>query len=253
MRSEAKPWEIGMALCEPGGLDEATRDRLWGLYSPHHHVDRASFEGRWRGLDQLAIFTHVGEIVGMIGVRLRPLEIEGERIETIYFGQVFIRPDFRGKLLIQRLLIQLFLSMKLKGESSKIIFWTDALTYKPYLVMTHYLKEYYPNAHRDAPAWVAPLILELGRHYYGELFDASSGTVMKPSRQIREGVADITARELSDPDVRYYASRNPRHGEGHGLLIMCPCTLSNVFHFLRVISRRAMVKAPMRREVPARS
>jgi hypothetical protein len=233
-------WEIGMELRAPDGLDERTSEQLWALYSPHHNVERARFEARRGELDQLALFWHGGELVGMVGVRYRSFEACGERVETIYFGQVFIDERFRGRLLIQRLLTLLYLRIKVRAPMRRVMFWTDALTYKPYILMARYLEEYYPSEERPMPGWVRSLRDQLGSHYYGDQFDSESGTVRKAIRQIRGGVADITERELSDPSIRYYAACNPGHREGHGLLIMCPCSMKNLFGFLAVAKGKVM-------------
>jgi hypothetical protein len=204
---------------------------MWALYGPHHNVTREHFEDRWRSLDQVATFHRAGEVRGMVGVRLRTFEVLGEPIHTLYFGQVFVDPSQRGKLLIQRLVTRLFLTHRLRHPGQRLVLWSNALTFNPYLVMAHHLAEFYPSRHAPTPPWASDLLGQIGAHYYPDTFEPEAGTVRKPSRLLHEGTSRITERELANPDIAFYARRNPNHALGHGLLIACPLSFKNLAHF----------------------
>jgi hypothetical protein len=230
---------VSVKICDSKDLTYAQADALWALYAPHHHVTRARFEERWREMDQVGLFVEGGQAVGMIGIRYRAFEVEGEEVQTIYFGQVFLPPRLRGQFLIQRLVTELYLKARLKGFRAPVMFWSDALSYKPYLIMARNLAEFYPSPDWETPPRVKALLDKIGQHYYPGCYDSETGTVKKPARALREGVADIAERDLSDRHIRFYAARNAGHADGDGLLITCPLSAHNLQSFLqRLVKRR---------------
>lgn len=209
-------------------------DQLWAIYGPHHHITREEFVERLQSFDQLALFwqrtpDEARRLLGLAGIRQRRFTCEGRQLNTFYLGQVFILPEARSRhMLIQRLVISLSFQAKRQAPLEQAMFWVDALSYKPYLVMTNNLAEYYPRHDKPTPKAVRSLVEQLGQHYYGELFDPITWTVRKPSKKLVEGVADITARDLENPHISFYASKNVGHAQGHGLIITCPMSLKNV-------------------------
>lgn len=247
-------WQpVTLSVREPSALSQAELDAMWALYSPHHHVEREPFLARCKSMEQVATFHHQGAIVGMVGIRWRTFQVLGEPIDTIYFGQTFVDPAHRGRLLIQRLVVKLFLQARARAPKRRVMLWNDALSYKPYLGMANHLAEFYPSRHEGSPPWVMELLRQIGAHYYPESFDPQTGTVRKTSKLLRPGVSQITQRDLEHPDIAHYARCNPEHAQGHGLLITCPLSFKNLAHFAASLAKRQRRKrrASVRHQAPS--
>lgn len=225
------------------GLPLALSRELWQLYQGGYNTDFDTFHNRWNTLDRVALFHHraSGELLGFIGFRFRRFELASGTVPTLYFGQAYIRPENRGKLLVQRLVIGLFLRMKIRQPLTRCYFWADALTYTPYLGMANNLADYYPHPDKPAPASVTELVNAVGERYYPELFDAATGTVRKPRNVLADESVVITEADLGNRFIRFYAQKNPGHGRGDGLILTCPMSLKNLFYFL--VKRRKKIIA----------
>lgn len=222
-------------------------DAIWALYGPHHTINRTQFIARLQELDLNALFylklsSGDEQLVGLAGIRQHTLHCEGRTINTIYLGQVYIAPHARRHQFIQRLVFTLFIETKRQAPFAPILFWVDALSYKPYLIMTNYLAEYYPHLERTPPPHIKALVAQLGEQYYGQAFDQQRWTIHKAQNKLKDGVADIVESDLTNPYIRFYASQNPGHSRGHGLLITCPLSLKNALHFIFTLTKKRLIK-----------
>lgn len=214
-------------------LSDADLDEMYALYGPNHHVSREQFYARVR--DQLDYVAHFrlrrdGRLIGFTGVRARVMTLEsGRKIPTVYSGLSFILPEHRGGGQVVFVLAYHALRMKLRMPRETVIIWSDNISYKPYLLTARHIRRFYPSRFAATPDDMEELRGALGRRYYGELYEPASGTVRKPARRLKAHLAPIGARELEDPDIRFYAEQNPGHAEGEGLLTLIPADLANIF------------------------
>jgi len=232
-------FEIRLETKDSSLIDNQLNLQLWDLYSSFHSTSFEDFTERWKSLDRVAIFYHrkQGNIIGFIGIRNRSFVIMNEqqkmeRVQTIYFGQVFIQHRFRGKLLVQRTVTSLLFKQKIRRPFSTVYFWTDAISYKPFLIMTNNLAEYYPNPFNKNPAKIDGLIDVIGSTYFSDVYQVDSGTVLKPQYVLNDKSVEITKKDLQNPFISFFVNKNPDHIYGTGLIITCPLSFKNLLHFL---------------------
>jgi len=215
-------------------LDADMREQMWALYTPHHNMDRASFDARITKLDEMALFhsTSSDELVGFNGLRAKEIELStGEQVATFYMGLTYITRAWRSRALIQRMVIKRMLGPVLSPSYDAVYFWTDCLTYRPYLVMAKNLDEYYPHRERELSSQAWEVRDVLGRCYYGEAYDPERGTVRKTEARVRAHERTVTEADLQDPDIRHYMQLNRDYARGDGVIALCPATMSNLMHY----------------------
>lgn len=110
---------------------------------------------------------------------------------------------------------------------------------------------FYPSWSEASPPFEASLLDQLAREHFGENFDPHSGVVrFAESRgHLRQPLAEISARELRLPAVRFFLARNPGYAQGDELCCLCELAPAN----LKPVGRRLFLKgvADAEREVPA--
>ncbi|QUR66511.1 hypothetical protein [Mycobacterium spongiae] len=233
-------------------LDEATREQMWALYAPHHNTDRAEFDRRLAVLDEVALFSRRrdGTLIGFCGIRRRVVQLTGgRRVAAFYLGLCYLQPAWRSNAIVQRMVLRRVLGPWLSPRFDRVYFWSDCLTYRPYLAMARNLREYYPSRTRADSAEVREVIAALGSAYYGDSFDQQRGTVRKRRPRIKGHEAFVSATDLHDPDIRFYMDRNRDYDRGDGMIAICPVSLANVVHLLG----RQLRKEIVTRRAPARS
>ncbi|MHA1730686.1 MAG: hypothetical protein ACTSU5_02030 [Promethearchaeota archaeon] len=212
-------------------LTERDLERLWVLYGPNHNVSREEFEERTLcSFDKIVTCTSKEgseeRIVGFTGIRTSTIRLaSGKKVVTMYFGQAFVDPKFRGRAVIQNSVVREVLKVKLRHPFRKFYTWDDAISYRSYLLTLSSVPVVYPSPGRKIPPDVAEIRDHLGRKYYGNLYDPDSGTVRKDCRRVKEHVETLTAAELEDERIQYYLEKNPGYQRGDGLLVVIPATL----------------------------
>lgn len=231
-----------VAIRPAASLDATTTDRMWALYEPHHHTDRPEFDQRLATLDDVALFTrrHDQALIGFCGLRHRAITTaNGERVATFYMGLSYVEPAWRSNALPQRMVVKRVLRPLLSPRFRRVYFWTDCLTYRPYLAMARNLPEFYPSRTHVVPDEVRDVVSTLGRTYYSDNFDADAWTVRKDTRRIKAHEAHISAADLGDPDIAYYLARNRGYDRGDGLIAICPMGVKNLLALVaRQLSKR---------------
>lgn len=221
-------------------------DAIWKMYEPYHSFNRAGFLERLKGMDYYALYRTFpqNEFVGSTGIRYRTQYLESikESVDAVCFGQSFIAHDYRGRHLIERTVTEIFLRSKLKNPLRKVIFWTTALTYKPYLVMTRNLAEYYPRRDYKNSALALELVEQIGKTYYKELYNPDTQVVQREAKWVNDRSTEIGEIDLMNADIRFYNERNPDYLKGHGLIILCPLSMKNLMSYLRKAIRQTAHK-----------
>lgn len=213
-------------------IDTAAFEALWQLYSPHHNVEKLEFYERiYKKMDHITRYFDkvTGELVGMTGVRHQDFKLSnGMKVYTVYNGMSFINPIYRGLHLLPQTLAFYGMRLKRKHLFGHIYLWSDAISYKPYVLMARSTRVFYPSRKRATPPHIAELIQLVGKKFYGESFDPEACVVRKESNRLKDYVAPITEVDLQDPDINFYTQKNPGYKNGDGLINVIPLTWLNM-------------------------
>ena len=209
------------------------QDEMWALYNNYYKVSQQSFFDRFKVNDYYAFYTVDQMLVGFTGFRTKKVTTSKGTFQTLYIGQTVIQDEYRGKSLIPGTCCWIFIKHFLTKPFTPLYVWCDSLTYKPYLLFANSLKKYYPSRHEPTPSHIKALTHELGAHYYKTNYNPENGTVQKPFNAITDNTATITEQHLANPDIRFYAQKNSDYKDGHGLIILAPITLSNLFFLMK--------------------
>ncbi len=209
------------------------KEEMWAIYRNYYNYHKADFMARIASNNYYALFKLHGRIIGFAGLRINKVKIARRSRLLIYFGQVVIHENYRGKSIIP--IVGAKLCMKYWRELifSKAYFWADSLTYKAYLVFAKTLDECYPSYKRQTPRVTRRLLHYIGRTYYRKTYNHQTGTVTKKQMLINDPSIRITAKYRQDSDINFYITANPNYKIGHGLLTIAPINGRNILLLLR--------------------
>lgn len=180
-----------------------------------------------------SLYLHGGKIVGFTGLRIDKTEVNGRRRLLIYLGQTVVTRQYRGQSLLPATVLLLAMKYWKESLTSDVWCWYDALSYKAYLACAKCGTDYYPSRRTETPMHVREMRDFVGKARYGDAYCPQMGTVAKEVNYLNDPTVNIFEEDLQDPDVAFFAQANPRHSEGHGLLVFAPLNRKNVFNLVR--------------------
>mgnify|MGYP000887921144 CR=1 FL=1 len=228
-------------------LDAATLDALWAVFRSVARTTREVMVEGLRGMDEVFIVTQGGFVVGFGGVRVFHPAWRGRRHTLIYTGRVCLRPELRGRNVIQRVGLRYYLRAR-RAHPWRPVYWLFAASsYKSYLLMPRNFVEYWPRPGVTPPARERALLASVAEamdppraaddeHPYADLVYVDGSVAIEPEA-------------LRDPDVAYYARINPGHVHGDFVLGLVPLTVSNWATALSRMAARALRRL-VPRELP---
>ena len=233
-------------LKETRFLNNTEIDEIWNVYSGHHNATFSQFMDRtFNQFGYMAICrdAQTQKIVGFTGIRIANIQLKsGKDATAIYFGQTFIRSEYRGCNLLKFCAIQIGLKCKLTNPFKPSYIWFDAISYKPFLLLSKYSGECYPSIDREMPEDIKKLIDTLGYRYYPNQYNPNNGTVIKTCHRLRDNDTRIHNYDLNNQYIRFYAEKNPGHTRGDGLICVLPNTFYNYFIILRKVVSKSLSK-----------
>ena len=108
-----------------------------------------------------------------------------------------------------------------------VLYWFLIVSgYRTYRVLPVFSEMFYPRFDRPTPGNVQALIDAMADERFNGQYDPASGIVRLAAPSIlRNGYRGIPENRLSDPNIAFFAERNPGHPDGDALV--CICELSD--------------------------
>lgn len=205
-------------------------DEVWQLTCRFYAAERAYVEARLRAHRSLALFrdSATRELIGMAAIEVSPVDFDGQRLLMIFTSHTVVDERYRGQNLIQRAGFRTWLGTCLRYPLHRKFWVFDSFSYKSYLLLPRNLVEFWPRFDQPTPAWEATLIEHYGQLKYGSDWRAGGVVARSPRKRLLPQTAPLDARLLAaDPNLRFYAERNPGHAEGDMLFCLCPLNARN--------------------------
>ncbi|MEJ0085534.1 MAG: hypothetical protein WDO72_07625 [Pseudomonadota bacterium] len=222
-------------------ITPAEWDDIWALTFEFYDVERDYAEAELRRRQSIAMFRMNGALVGMAAIDIYKTRFRGRRIAVISTVHVLIRENWRGRNLIQKLGLRMFLRTLLRHPLHPIYWFFDTFSYKSYLLLPRNFQTYWPRYDAPTPEPRAALIDQLATQTYGPAWRPARGVAVRSGqKRLRETAAPLELRAGASPDLLFFAHMNPGHAEGDMLVCLCPLTPANWLSVARkALERRA--------------
>ncbi|HNL97249.1 MAG TPA: hypothetical protein PKL61_08795 [Accumulibacter sp.] len=245
-----------MLTCEiraRSALDAATTAQMYTLFERHYAATTSSrFAQDLAAKDWVLLLRDVGGTLrGFSTLQVYQREHAATRCRILFSGDTVIERDYWGE---QELAFNwLRLAGRLHGEQPELRHFWFLISKGPrtFRYLPAFACRFYPSWSEARPPFEASLLDQLAREHFGENFDPHSGVVRFAASRghLRQALAEISARELRLPAVRFFLARNPGYAQGDELCCLCELAPAN----LKPVGRRLFLKgvADAEREVPA--
>jgi hypothetical protein len=202
-------------------LTNVERQRMWSLFSEYYEcVDEPTFQSDLASKDKV-ILLEDGRIQGFSTMKELCVTASGRTHRGMFSGDTVVAQPYWGS----RTLGQTFL-MELARRALRhpwTPYWWILITkgYKTYLLMANNFPEHFPNAQRDTPPEVAPVMHAFGETLFGRSYSSDQGLVRYPQSrgQLKTGIAEVDEDlRTRNPKVAFFEENNPGWRQGDELL-----------------------------------
>jgi hypothetical protein len=231
---------IDIEIRRSESLTPAELDEIWVVTDRYVDTTRAVYEKKLKTVPEVGLWrTRDGQLVGLVSLDVYRTTFNGRESIIFYTSSVVIETAFRGRNLVVRTGLQMVLREKLKRPWLPAYWFFDTFSYKSYLLLPHYFREFWPRRDRKAPPETWAFIDHLARGRYGSDWIPDRGVVHRSGhKRLRAETAPVTAITLLDVHVRFFENANPGHREGDMLVCLAPLSFGNVLGALRAAFRR---------------
>jgi len=235
---------LSITVVPTSSLTSADWDDLWQLADAFFETDRGwTQDGARRHALTAMVRSADGRLVGSASISSHHVMFGGRMITAIYTSQVLLRPEARGRNLLQRIGFRCFLAERLRHPFRRIYWFFDTFGWKSYLLLPRNFRHWWPRHDRPTPPRVQALIDRLATRIYGADWRPAQGIVVRSGRKrLRPGTAPLEHARPS-PDIDFFVRANPGHAEGDMLVCLCPLSMANWLH----AAGRAIARAWVRR------
>lgn len=210
------------SVCTIAELSKAEKESMFLLMGEFYdNVDKQIFLHDLHQKDWcITLRDKTGKILGFSTQKLTEINIGKQRVHGIFSGDTIIHKEHWGSMELFRIFARKFIRM---GEDYPILYWfLISKGYKTYKLLPTFFREFYPNYRQAAPPEIKAVIDAFGTGCYPGCYLASDGVIHYNAvkDRLKEGVADITASRMKDPDIAFFLKNNPGYRQGDDLVCL---------------------------------
>lgn len=169
------------------------------------------------------------ELFGFSTLCLMEAEIESRQVRAFFSGDTIIDRRYWGSMALEKAWSRFAFSKVMREPQYDWYWFLISKGYRTYRYLPVYLKKYYPNPEEEIPPFEKKVLDTLGQKRYGEYYNPETGIICYPTDyHLREGIGDITEKELEDPRIAFFQATNPGWAKGHELACLASLSLDNL-------------------------
>ena len=233
---------LSVAIVPTTSLTSADWDDLWQLTDTFFDTERGHAQDNARRHPQTVLVRSRddGRLVGTASIRTHHVMLGGRMVIAIQTSQVLLRPEARGRNVLQKVGFRCWLAQRLRHPFRHIYWFFDTFGWKSYLLLPHNFRDFWPRHDLPTPPREQSLIDRLATRVYGADWRPAQGIVVRSGRKrLRPATAPLEGARAS-PHIDFFVRANPGHADGDMLVCLCPLSTANwVSAGLRAIARAA--------------
>lgn len=166
-----------------------------------------------------------GDVKGFSTQQEISLQVDEEKINGIFSGDTIIHKEYWGSLELYKAFARKFIK-----EDEDYYWFLISKGYKTYKMLPLFFKEFYPNYKAKTPGFEKKVIDTFGTSKFPKDYDKSSGVnkYKEIKDRLKDGVADITQKQLKDKDIEYFTKINPGYIKGEDLVCLAKLNRGNL-------------------------
>lgn len=202
-----------------GDVPPAELEAMFRLMEAHYeNVEWDVFRRDFASKDFcVALRDQAGILRGFSTQKLLAVEAEGKPVRGVFSGDTIIHRDYWGSPALFTAFARHF--FRYAEEVGGLYWFLICKGYKTYRILPTFWTEFYPRRDRETPLWERAVIDAYASRLYPGEYNPAAGVVeyRGVKDRLKPGVADVSRRELKNPDIAWFVKANPGWGRGNDL------------------------------------
>lgn len=169
-----------------------------------------------------------GRIQGFSTQKLISFPLNGKEIHGVFSGDTIIHKDYWGSFELYQVFAQSFI--KYSNQFSEFYWFLISKGYKTYRMLPLFFKTFYPNYLEQIPDYEKQIMDAFGHINYPGEYNTKTCIIeyLGGKVKLKEGVADVTLKQLKDKNIQFFINANPNYILGHDLVCLARLELDNL-------------------------
>lgn len=212
-------------------LSSKERDAMFSLMTLYFSdVSRTIFE---RDLSEkewcILLLDARNRIKGFSTMALVRTVVDERPISAVYSGDTIVDRQYWGESVLSRIWSRHAFTLAAGIRDAPVYWFLVSSGYKTYRFLTTFFREFYPTRECSTPPETKRVMDALAHARFPGQYDPEAGVVYPESAApLQPGVAEVTARRLTDPHVAFFVSANPGHARGDELVCLAELVPENL-------------------------
>lgn len=223
-------------VCDVAALMPGEREQMYALLEAYFvNVTRTQFEQDLSEKEWVLLVadTSTGHLQGFSTLMLLQTVVTGRPVVAFFSGDTVVDRAYWGETLLSRLwalhVFGLADRIRRNQPETQVYWFLISSGYKTYRFLSTFFREFYPVYDRPLPLAIRQTRDALALLKFGMAYQPERGVVRLPgATPLRQGVADITEQQLSDPHVAFFVAANPGHVDGDELACLAEIGPANL-------------------------
>ena len=219
-------------LTSVSDIDRRRRDEMFALFDRYY--EGVTFPEFQKDLEEKQWVIEVvdpadGTLRGFSTQCLLDVPLGGGRVLALFSGDTIVDRQYWGDPALSHIWGQLALSL-IDAYTERPLYWyLISKGYRTYRFLPVFFRQFYPRHGLATPSSEVEILRALGRWKFRESYDEELGVVRPTgdSCRLRAGVGEVTPARMRDPEVRFFAERNPGYQMGHELCCLARLSREN--------------------------
>lgn len=205
-------------------LPESTRAQMYELYrSQFENASQEQFNADLDTKNWVLLLRHGdGRLVGFSNMDVYRTPVGNREIWLVYSGDTVVDSRTWSDPMLAYHLMGAFGWFRRHYECESLYWFLIVSGYRTYRVLPVFSEFFFPRFDEPTPDHVQQMMHAVALERFDGRYDPGSGIVRLAVPSIlREGYSGVPEHRLSDPNIAYFAERNPGHLQGDALVCFC--------------------------------
>lgn len=169
-------------------------------------------------------------ICGFSTQKVFRVTVGGTAVRAVFSGDTIVDRAYWGEQELGRCWCRYVSSVYWEEPDVPLYWFLISKGYRTYLYLPLFFESFYPNCETPTPAFEQRVLDTLASAKFPDHYRPESGLIEFPQSQgqLKPHLAEIAARRLRDPQVRFFLKRNPGYAAGHELACLAEISPSNM-------------------------